>query len=249
MKKRIALISDIHDNLETLESILEDIKTKNIDEIICLGDTIDIGSNSKECIDLLIENNVESVLGDCEIYLLRNDFNSITYEEKEHYKCVKESLTDKEISYTKKCPLYYEVNINYDNSVFNKKYILCHYLINDEKDIYPFEKRNLRRNIDLWKKYNNDGIIYFVGHLHNSFNVNEVDGIAGDYIEDDETLTNIEVVDSAGCTRDEYTYYMILEIGKSTIFRRQKLKYDRDKFIRKKVKNNLYEKNNSRKFK
>lgn len=42
---------------------------------------------------------------------------------------------------------------------------------------------------------------------------------------------------------------MILEIGKSTIFRRQKLKYDRDKFIRKKVKNNLYEKNNSRKFK
>lgn len=57
------------------------------------------------------------------------------------------------------------------------------------------------------------------------------------------------MVDGAGCTRNEYTYYMILEIGKNTIFRRQKLKYDRDKFIRKKVKNNLYEKNNSRKFK
>ena len=83
------------------------------------------------------------------------------------------------------------------------------------------------------EKYNNDGIIYFVGHLHNSFNANEVDGILGDYIEGDETLTNIEVVDSAGCTRDEYTYYMILEIGKSIIFRRQKLKYDRDKFINK----------------
>ncbi len=59
MKKRIALISDIHGNLEALESILEDIKTKNIDEIICLGDTIAIGPNSKECIDLLIENNVK----------------------------------------------------------------------------------------------------------------------------------------------------------------------------------------------
>ncbi len=151
MKKRIALISDIHGNLEALESILEDIKTKNIDEIICLGDTIDIGPNSKECIDLLIGNNVKSVLGDCEIYLLRTDFKSTTDEEKEHYKCVKESLTDKEISYIKKCPLYYEVNINYDNSVFNKKYILCHYLINDEKDIYPFEKKNLRKNVDLWK--------------------------------------------------------------------------------------------------
>ena len=154
MKKRIALISGIHGNLEALESILEDIKTKNIDEIICLGDTVAIGPNSKECIDLLIENNVKSVLGNCEIYLLRNDFNSTTDEEKEHYKCVKESLTDKEINYIKKCPLYYEVNINYDDSIFNKKYILCHYLINDEKDIYPFEKRNLRKDIDLWKKHN-----------------------------------------------------------------------------------------------
>ena len=39
--------------------------------------------------------------------------------------------------------------------------------------------------------------------------------------------------DSAGCTRNEYKYYMILKIGKSIIFRRQKLKYDRDKFINK----------------
>lgn len=85
------------------------------------------------------------------IHLLRNDFNLITDEEKERYKCVKESLTDKEINYIKKCPLYYEVNINYVDSIFNKKYILCHYLINDEKNIYPFEKRNLRKDIDLWK--------------------------------------------------------------------------------------------------
>lgn len=56
----IALISDIHGNLEVLEAILEGIKTKDIDEIICLGDTIDIGTNSKECVDLLlIENNIK----------------------------------------------------------------------------------------------------------------------------------------------------------------------------------------------
>lgn len=55
----IALISDIHDDLEALEAILEGIKTKDIDEIIYLGDTIDIGINSKECVDLLIENNIK----------------------------------------------------------------------------------------------------------------------------------------------------------------------------------------------
>jgi len=56
----IALISDIHGNLEVLEVILEGIKTKDIDEIICLGDTNDIGTNSKERVDLLlIENNIK----------------------------------------------------------------------------------------------------------------------------------------------------------------------------------------------
>lgn len=35
-----------------------------------------------------------------------------------------------------------------------------------------YEKHGDGYSIDLWKKYNNDGIIYFVGHLHNSFNVN-----------------------------------------------------------------------------
>lgn len=54
MKKRVAIITDIHGNLEALETILEDIKTQDVDEMICLGDSIDIGPNSKECIDLLI---------------------------------------------------------------------------------------------------------------------------------------------------------------------------------------------------
>lgn len=70
MKERVAIIIDIHGNLEALEAILKDIKTQAVDEMICLGDSIDISPNSKECIDLLIENNIKSVLGDHEICLL-----------------------------------------------------------------------------------------------------------------------------------------------------------------------------------
>ncbi len=235
MKKRIALLADIHGNLEALESILENIKKQDIDEIICLGDSIGIGPNSKECIDLLIDNNVKSVLGNYEIYLLKgtNFDSSIVGEEKEHYKWVKDSLTDREITYIEKCPFYYQINIEYEHLKFSKKYIFCHYLINSENSIYPFEKNHLKRDINLWKKYNNDNITYFIGHLHESFNVNEVDGISGDFIEDDGALTNIEVVDSAGCTKDEYTSYMILEISKNISYYRKKIKYDRGKFVNK----------------
>lgn len=235
MKKRIALVSDIHGNLEAMEAILEDIKSQDIDEIICLGDSISLGPNSKECVDLLIDNNIKSVLGNHEIYLLKGvDFDpTIVGEEKEHYKAVSKSLTEREVDHIKECPLYYEVNISYDDEKFNKKCILCHYLINNKDDIYPFEGGNLRRNINLWRKYNDDNITYFIGHLHNSFDVNEVEGIVGDYIEDDGTLTNIVVVDSCGCTKDEYTSYMILEISKSISYQRRKIKYDRESFINK----------------
>lgn len=250
MRKRIALFSDVHGNLEALESILEDIKKQDIDEVICLGDTIDNGPNSKECVDLLIDNNIKSVLCNHELYLLKGvDFDStIVDEEKEHYKWVKKTLTAKEINYIKNCPLYYDLNISYEEPKFNKKYVLCHYLFENEKDIYPFETNNLKNDINLWKKYNNDSITYFIGHLHDSFNINGVDGILGDTIEDFGTLTSIEIVESAGCTKDEYTSYTIIEIAKKICFREIKIKYNRDKFTDKVINTNYPDKNNILKY-
>ena len=66
MKKRIAIISDIHGNLEAMEAVLNDIKKQDIDEVICLGDSISIGPNSKECVDLLIEVRRRRLQSCCE---------------------------------------------------------------------------------------------------------------------------------------------------------------------------------------
>ena len=244
MKKRYAIITDIHGNIEGLQAVLNDIKNKNVDDIYCLGDTIDIGPNSKECIDVLIENNIKTILGNHELYLLKGtDIEpSIEGEEKEHYKWVKESLNDKEINFIKKCPLFYEINIDYNG--VNKKIVLCHYLINDKNKDQPYENNNLKRDINLWIKYNDQNIIYIIGHLHKSFDINEVDVIKNDYIEKTNTLTNIEIVDSAGCTYDEYVSYMILEIDKSIKFERVKVKFDRDTFIEKVMNTDFPDKKN-----
>lgn len=48
-----AIISDIHANLEALEVVLKDIKSKNIQEIICLGDVIGYGPDPRECLKLV----------------------------------------------------------------------------------------------------------------------------------------------------------------------------------------------------
>ena len=50
---KLAVFTDIHGNLEALKAIINDINSKNVDEIICLGDTIGLGSESKECLDLM----------------------------------------------------------------------------------------------------------------------------------------------------------------------------------------------------
>ena len=60
----IAIISDIHGNLEALQAVLADIKTSRASrEIYCLGDVVGYGPNPRECIDLVM---------DCKLVLLGN---------------------------------------------------------------------------------------------------------------------------------------------------------------------------------
>src|SRR5262249_37308188 len=61
---RRALISDIHGNIEALESVLEDIKAQGISEILCLGDIVGYGPNPRECIDRVMETCKMTLLGD-----------------------------------------------------------------------------------------------------------------------------------------------------------------------------------------
>lgn len=50
---RIAVLSDIHSNLEALEAVLEHAFTQRIDRYVCLGDVVGYGANPNECISLL----------------------------------------------------------------------------------------------------------------------------------------------------------------------------------------------------
>lgn len=70
---KIAIISDVHGNLEALKATIKDIEKRKVDKIFCLGDTIAKGVHPKECIKLIQEN--------CEIVL---QGNTDEYFSKEH---------------------------------------------------------------------------------------------------------------------------------------------------------------------
>ena len=66
----VALISDLHANIEALEATLKDIDAQGIKNIYCLGDLIDYGPNPCEVLDLAIEVTVAKIVVDVVIEVI-----------------------------------------------------------------------------------------------------------------------------------------------------------------------------------
>ena len=208
---RIAIFTDIHGNKEALTSIIEDIKRENINEIICLGDTIGIGPNPKECLDLLIENNIISVLGNHELYFLKGTGIDDKMGESEirHQNWVKEQITEKQKEYLEKCNLIIEKEYN------SKRILFEHFPIDyNTKEEYPFYDLKIVKDDsikDIIKPLNYD--LVFIGHEHSSFSL-------------DDKLYDIG---SSGCRKDNQTFYTILDTDSFKI-ETKTIEYDRSSF-------------------
>ncbi|MBC2736271.1 MAG: metallophosphoesterase [Desulfobacteraceae bacterium] len=50
---RLALLSDIHSNLEALEAVLENARDRGVHRYTCLGDLVGYGANPNECIEVM----------------------------------------------------------------------------------------------------------------------------------------------------------------------------------------------------
>ena len=58
-----AVISDIHGNLEALETALADIARRSVEKVYCLGDIIGYGASPRECLDAVSDRCVFSLCG------------------------------------------------------------------------------------------------------------------------------------------------------------------------------------------
>ncbi len=66
MSNQLALVADVHGNLEALERALEEISKRRIEHVICLGDIVGYGANPSECLQLVRERASEIVIGNHE---------------------------------------------------------------------------------------------------------------------------------------------------------------------------------------
>jgi putative phosphoesterase len=67
---RIAIISDIHGNYTALQAVLADIKSQNIEQVVCLGDTVTLGPQPREVLNALRALNCICITGNHDAAIL-----------------------------------------------------------------------------------------------------------------------------------------------------------------------------------
>ena len=112
---RIAIISDIHSNLEALNAVLDYTKTEHIDEYICTGDIVGYGANPNECIDIVKELTNRIVAGNHDFGVCNltdtSYFNNVA---KKAIEWTKKEIKNENMDFLKSLPLI----IEYKNMLF-----------------------------------------------------------------------------------------------------------------------------------
>ena len=68
---KIAVLSDVHANLQALERIIKDAEERGVDVYLNAGDSIGFGPCPNETVELLCEKNVLSILGNFDIEVIK----------------------------------------------------------------------------------------------------------------------------------------------------------------------------------
>ena len=166
---RIAIISDIHGNLEALKTTLQDIERRNVDKIICLGDIIAKGVHPKECIELVKEKCDIVLQGNCDSYFSseHKEKEELSLQEQRRIEWNQSLLTDEDRKYLLNLPYCYEfylsgslVRLFHATPVSIDKHVLNLDSLETKYKMFLPSEKTVTQNVA-------DVVIY--GHIHHPF--------------------------------------------------------------------------------
>ncbi len=156
---KIAVLSDVHANLQALESVIKDAEKRGVKFYLNAGDSIGFGPCPNETVELLFEKNVLSILGNCDIEVIEDKVNA------KAEKNLALKIARKELA--KSCELYlYSLPRELRFEVAGKKLFVTHGSPDsiEEQIVYDTPVERLKSIAD---KAKSDLII--VGHSHEQF--------------------------------------------------------------------------------
>ena len=165
---KIAVISDIHGNIDAFESVLYDINKENCEKIFCLGDIAMAGPQPCQTIDKIIElNNSEDfylIAGNTDKMLASSDTNLIYQNLKTKNEIMANAYFD-DIKLLKKHHIEFLNSLPESMSLefSDKKVLLCHGSPRRiDENIHP--DLTIEEIEEITKDCNAD--IIFCGHTH-----------------------------------------------------------------------------------
>ncbi len=166
--KRIGVITDIHGNLEALTAVLALLDGLSCDEIIHLGDVVDIGPNSRECLELLLSrSDVTCLLGnhDRDFVLGETSVREYSHVPAPHKKFVFGTLTESLRQAVSRLPL------SVTRICGGQKLLFCHYALAPtpfDWQVYPFMPLQLTPSVQAFDAIfdGTQADAVFFGHKH-----------------------------------------------------------------------------------
>ncbi|MFC4388706.1 metallophosphoesterase family protein [Gracilibacillus marinus] len=106
---KIAWISDIHGNALALDAVLSDMKQRNVDEIVVLGDLCYRGPEPKRALDMIKQLNTHVIKGNADEWVIRGvkekevpDSNLRIMQEEQQW--TRKQLNEEDITYLQSLP-------------------------------------------------------------------------------------------------------------------------------------------------
>lgn len=66
---KIAILGDIHANLEALETVLDDCRSQGVEEFLCTGDVVGYNASPRECLDIVRSLGCPVMMGNHDYYV------------------------------------------------------------------------------------------------------------------------------------------------------------------------------------
>jgi len=151
---RVAVISDIHANLEALREVLADIEQVGVDAVYCLGDIVGYGPDPEAVVQLLRKRRIPAVMGNHELALSSESYFSRLNENTKKSLVITKSLLAEESR-------HYLNTLRETMSVYGAR--LVHGCPPASATVYLFDPsdRMLQKLFDAFPER-----ICFVGHTH-----------------------------------------------------------------------------------
>lgn len=172
---KIAIISDIHGNLQALDAVLADIDDQQVDTVYCLGDLVGYGAAPNEVIQKIRARGLPTIMGNYDdgVGFERDDCGCAYREESERER------GDRSLAWTKahvwnENKLYLQSLVPEIRFEADSKRVLLVHGSPRKMNEYLFEDRPLSSFRRLAASSDADVIVF--GHTHKPY-VKDVDGV------------------------------------------------------------------------